>query len=177
MKKIFLVIVFTIISFSFANAQSTGPQQDSGSQNQKSIFPVKKSDFLANIKKRVETSWTSSKDSITFDEYLKKVKELQEDRYKNSIKEQKEGFEQSLKQQEESYKKYMSTFDEKAKKEFQFLSNNKDTLSKTDYVNTILKQEGKNFDDIDTNHDGMVTEAEDKAYAAKMRKAQTSANK
>jgi hypothetical protein len=177
MKKIFLVIVFAIISSSFANAQSTGPQQDSGSQNQKSIFPIKKSDYLASIKKQVEASWAFSKDSITVDEYTKKLKELQEDRYKNSIKEQKERFEQTLKQEEEAYKKYMSTFDEKTKKEFQGLSSNKDTLSKTDYVNAVVKLEGKKFDDEDTNHDGMVTEAEDKAYAAKMRKAQTSANK
>ena len=49
MKKIFFIITFTIILTNFVTAQN---------KNDQVKFPLKKTDYITNVKKKVDSSWT-----------------------------------------------------------------------------------------------------------------------
>lgn len=121
-------------------------------QNNQIKFPLKKSDYLSGKKKEVEAAWTQQygKDEINFDEFAGKI----------------------IKAEEEKVKNYIANVKATLDKDFKTFSNNKSTLSKSDYVNAVTKIEEATFDSEDTNKDGVVTEEEHKAFLAKQKKPQ-----
>jgi len=121
-------------------------------QNNQIKFPLKKADYLSSKKKEVEAAWTQQygKDEINFDEYAGKI----------------------IKAEEEKVKNYIANVKATLDKDFKTFSNNKNSLSKSDYVNAVSKIEEATFDSEDTNKDGVVTEEEHKAFLAKQKKPQ-----
>ena len=121
-------------------------------QNNQIKFPLKKADYLSSKKKEVEAAWTQQygKDEINFDEFAGKI----------------------IKAEEEKVKNYIANVKATLDKDFKTFSNNKSTLSKSDYVNAVTKIEEATFDSEDTNKDGVVTEEEHKAFLAKQKKPQ-----
>ena len=124
-------------------------------QNNQIKFPLKKSDYLSGKKKEVEAAWTQQygKDEISFDEFAGKI----------------------IKAEEEKVKNYIANVKATLEKDFKSFSNNKSTLSKSDYLNAVMKLEESTFDAEDTNKDGVVTEEEHKAFLAKQKKPQAAA--
>lgn len=121
-------------------------------QNNQIKFPLKKADYLSSKKKEVEAAWTQQygKDEINFDEFAGKI----------------------IKAEEEKVKNYIANVKTTLDKDFKTFSNNKNSLSKSDYVNAVSKIEEATFDSEDTNKDGVVTEEEHKAFLAKQKKPQ-----
>jgi hypothetical protein len=121
-------------------------------QNNQIKFPLKKADYLSSKKKEVEAAWTQQygKDEINFDEFAGKI----------------------IKAEEEKVKNYIANVKATLDKDFKTFSNNKNSLSKSDYVNAVSKIEEATFDSEDTNKDGVVTEEEHKAFLAKQKKPQ-----
>jgi hypothetical protein len=119
-------------------------------QNNQIKFPLKKADYLSSKKKEVEAAWTQQygKDEINFDEFAGKI----------------------IKAEEEKVKNYIANVKATLDKDFKTFSNNKNSLSKSDYVNAVSKIEEATFDSEDTNKDGVVTEEEHKAFLAKQKK-------
>lgn len=142
MKKIFFLIIFTIL------LTNLGIAQDKDNQIQ---FPLKKSDYLANVKNRANSNWTFGKDEINFKEYSERIIKAEEDFFKNHIANLKIALE----------------------KDFKTLTNNKNLLSKPDYLLAINKIEETKFDQEDTNKDGIITAEEHKTFLAKQKKPQT----
>ena len=124
-------------------------------QNNQIKFPLKKSDYLSGKKNEVEAAWTQQygKDEINFDEFAGKI----------------------IKTEEEKVKNYIANVKATLEKDFKNFSNNKSTLSKSDYLNAVMKLEESTFDAEDTNKDGVVTEEEHKAFLAKQKKPQAAA--
>lgn len=124
-------------------------------QNNQIKFPLKKADYLSSKKKEVEAAWTQQygKDEINFDEFAGKI----------------------IKAEEEKVKSYIANVKATLDKDFKTFSNNKNSLSKSDYVNAVSKIEEATFDSEDTNKDGVVTEEEHKAFLAKQKKPQAAA--
>ena len=141
MKKIFCLLIFTTL------LTNLGIAQDKDNQIQ---FPLKKSDYLTNVKKRVDSNWTFGKDEINFKEYSEKV----------------------IKAEEEFFKNHISNLKAALEKEFKTLSNNKNLLSRSDFLTAISKIEESKFDQEDTNKDGIITAEEHKAFLAKQKKPQ-----
>ena len=73
MKNIFFLFTFTIL------LTNLGIAQDKDNQIQ---FPLKKSDYLTNVKKRIDSNWTFGKDEINFKEYSEKVIKAEEEFFK-----------------------------------------------------------------------------------------------
>jgi hypothetical protein len=144
MKNIFFLLTFTILVANLAIAQNKDNQIQ---------FPLKKSDYLTNMKKSLDSSWTFEKDEINFKEYSERVIKAEEEFFKNHIAKLKVALE----------------------KEFKTLSNNKNLLSKSDFVVAITKIEESKFDQEDTNKDGIITAEEHKAFLAKQKKTQSTA--
>ena len=121
-------------------------------QNNQIKFPLKKADYLSSKKKEVEAAWTQQygKDEINFDEFAGKI----------------------IKAEEEKVKNYIANVKATLDKDFKTFSNNKNSLSKSDYVNAVSKIEEATFDSEDTNKDGVVTEEEHKAFLTKQKKPQ-----
>ena len=121
-------------------------------QNNQIKFPLKKTDYLSVKKKEVDSFWTQQygKDEINFDEFSGKI----------------------IKAEEEKFKSYIANAKSTMEKNFKNLSNNKNTLSKSDYMNTIMKAEESIFDQEDTNKDGIISEEEHKTFLAKQKKSQ-----
>ena len=142
MKKIFFIITFTIILTNFVTAQN---------KNDQVKFPLKKSDYITNVKKKVDSSWTYGKDEINFNDYSERI----------------------IKAEEERTKSYIANLKVALEKEFKNFSNNKSTLSKSDFISVVTKIEESNFDREDANKDGVITEEEHKAFLAKQKKTQT----
>ena len=124
-------------------------------QNNQIKFPLKKSDYLSGKKNEVEAAWKQQygKDEINFDEFAGKI----------------------IKTEEEKVKNYIANVKATLEKDFKSFSNNKSTLSKSDYLNAVMKLEESTFDAEDTNKDGVVTEEEHKAFLAKQKKPQAAA--
>ena len=141
MKNIFFLLTFTILVANLAIAQNKDNQIQ---------FPLKKSDYLTNVKKRVDSNWTFGKDEINFKEYSEKV----------------------IKAEEEFFKNHISNLKAALEKEFKTLSNNKNLLSRSDFLTAISKIEESKFDQEDTNKDGIITAEEHKAFLAKQKKPQ-----
>ena len=141
MKNIFFLFTFTIL------LTNLGIAQDKDNQIQ---FPLKKLDYLTNVKKRVDSNWTFGKDEINFKEYSEKV----------------------IKAEEEFFKNHISNLKAALEKEFKTLSNNKNLLSRSDFLTAISKIEESKFDQEDTNKDGIITAEEHKAFLAKQKKPQ-----
>ena len=76
MKKIFFIITFTIILTNFVTAQN---------KNDQVKFPLKKSDYITNVKKKVDSSWTYGKDEINFNDYSERIIKAEEERTKSYI--------------------------------------------------------------------------------------------
>jgi hypothetical protein len=142
MKKIFFIITFIILLTDFVIAQN---------KNEQVKFPLKKTDYIINVKKKLDSNWTYGKDEINFNDYSEKI----------------------IKSEEERAKNYIANLKVALEKEFKNLSNNKSTLSKSDFVNVISKIEESNFDQEDVNKDGIITEEEHKAFVTKQKKPQT----
>ena len=141
MKKIFFIITFTILLTNFVIAQN---------KNDQVKFPLKKSDYITNVKKNIESGWTYGKDEINLNDYSERI----------------------IKAEEERTKKYIANLKVALEKEFKNLSNNKSTLSKTDFISVVSKIEESNFDLEDANKDGVITEEEHKTFLAKQKKTQ-----
>ena len=142
MKKIFFIITFTIILTNFVTAQN---------KNDQVKFPLKKSDYITNVQKNVDSSWAYGKDEINFKDYSERI----------------------IKAEEERTKSYIANLKVALEKEFKNFSNNKSTLSKSDFISAVTKIEESNFDREDANKDGVITEEEHKAFLAKQKKTQT----
>ena len=118
------------------------------------VYPLlsrlKKSDYITNVKKKVDSSWTYGKDEINFNDYSERI----------------------IKAEEERTKSYIANLKVALEKEFKNFSNNKSTLSKSDFISVVTKIEESNFDREDVNKDGVITEEEHKAFLAKQKKTQ-----
>ena len=141
MKKIFFIITFTVILTNIVIAQN---------KNNQVKFPLKKSDYIMNVKKNMDSNWTYGKDEINFNDYSERIIKAEEERTKN----------------------YIANLKVALEKEFKNLSNNKSTLSKTDFISVVSKIEESNFDLEDANKDGVITEEEHKNFLAKQKKTQ-----
>ena len=141
MKKIFFIITFTIMLTNIVIAQD---------KNNLVKFPLKKSDYIVNVKKNIDSNWTYGKDEINFNDYSERIIKAEEERTKN----------------------YIANLKVALEKEFKNLSNNKSTLSKSDFISVVSKIEESNFDLEDANKDGVITEEEHKTFLAKQKKTQ-----
>jgi hypothetical protein len=141
MKKIFFIITFTVILTNIVIAQN---------KNNQVKFPLKKSDYIMNVKKNMDSNWTYGKDEINFNDYSERIIKAEEERTKN----------------------YIANLKVALEKEFKNLSNNKSTLSKSDFISVVSKIEESNFDLEDANKDGVITEEEHKNFLAKQKKTQ-----
>ena len=141
MKKIFFIITFTVILTNIVIAQN---------KNNQVKFPLKKSDYITNVKKNIDSNWTYGKDEINLNDYSERIIKAEEERTKN----------------------YIANLKVALEKEFKNLSNNKSTLSKTDFISVVSKIEESNFDLEDANKDGVITEEEHKTFLTKQKKTQ-----
>jgi hypothetical protein len=141
MKKIFFIITFTVILTNIVIAQN---------KNNQVKFPLKKSDYITNVKKNIDSNWTYGKDEINLNDYSERIIKAEEERTKN----------------------YIANLKVALEKEFKNLSNNKSTLSKSDFISVVTKIEESNFDLEDANKDGVITEEEHKTFLAKQKKTQ-----
>ena len=141
MKKIFFIITFTVILTNIVIAQN---------KNNQVKFPLKKLDYITNVKKNIDSNWTYGKDEINLNDYSERIIKAEEERTKN----------------------YIANLKVALEKEFKNLSNNKSTLSKSDFISVVTKIEESNFDLEDANKDGVITEEEHKTFLAKQKKTQ-----